>query len=104
LNETEPWRTIKTDKEATAQSLGIAVQFVAAIADMIYPFLPDSSIRIRKVIGRRGPPEWLRRSESVVKSGTRVRPLEPLYHKVSAEELRRKLTSIRSADRLETEN
>src|SRR5207249_11559540 len=47
VNDHEPWRKIKTDKHAAAQALGTAVQFLAAIGDLVYPFLPETSKKIR---------------------------------------------------------
>jgi len=96
LNDREPWRKIKTDKHAAAQALGTAVQFLAAIGDLVYPFLPETSKKIRASIDRRGIPDWSQTTLGFVKPGTRIRSLAPLFHKVSSKDLRDKLHKIRT--------
>ena len=98
FNDREPWRKIKTDKRAAAQALGTAVQFLAAIGDLLYPFLPESSKKITTSLSRNRNPDWSQKSMSFVKPGTRIRPMAPLYHKVSSRDLREKLDKIRKKE------
>jgi methionyl-tRNA synthetase len=95
LNDREPWRKIKTDRHAAAQAIGMAVQFLAAIGDLVYPFLPETSKKIRRSIGRSAIPDWSENAQGLVKPKTRIRSLAPLYHKVSSKDLRNKLDKIR---------
>jgi methionyl-tRNA synthetase len=104
FNGREPWRKIKADRHSAAQSLGTAVQFVAAIGDLIYPFLPETSKKITTSLGRPGIPDWSPKSSRLVKSGTRIRSMAPLYHKVSSKDLRDKLDKIRKRKPIETQN
>lgn len=95
LNDREPWRKIKTDKRAAAQAIGMAVQFLAAIGDLVYPFLPETSKKIGASVGRSGIPDWSQNTQGFVKPKTRIKSLAPLYHKVSSKELRDRLDKIR---------
>jgi methionyl-tRNA synthetase len=96
LNENEPWRTIKTDPREAGQTLGIAVQIVASIAIQIQPFLPKTATQIQKTLRLRKRISWNQPDEIALKPGTRIRPVKPLFHKVSAQDLRAKLEEIRS--------
>src|SRR6267143_4089083 len=104
LNAREPWRKIKTDRHAAAQAIGMAVQFLAAIGDLVYPFLPETSKKIRRSIGRSAIPDWAENAQGLVKPKTRIRSLAPLYHKVSSNDLRDKLDKIRRMRPVEAKN
>lgn len=48
LNEFAPWTSIKTDKEQTARNLAVFVVVIEALAILIEPFLPQTSLKIQK--------------------------------------------------------
>ncbi len=103
LNEQEPWKKLKTAQEEASQSLGVSVQILSTIAIMLQPFLPTSSQRILKSISKRGKVGWEEAGQYLVSPGTRVLPLKPLFHKVSAAGLRTRLDELRSGKPDETE-
>ncbi|RQP08951.1 MAG: methionine--tRNA ligase [Chryseobacterium sp.] len=47
----EPWKTIKTDEQATADSLYTAAQISVALAQMCEPFMPFSSEKLLATFG-----------------------------------------------------
>ncbi len=104
LNEKEPWRKMKTDRDDASQTMGIAVQYVLAIAIMLHPFLPESSALIRRILGKKNVPEWREVGRSSVKPGTKIGAVQPLFHKVSARELRERLDKLRRTKPSETQN
>ena len=57
LNETEPWKTAKTDLERTGTSLYVALCAINALKVALYPFLPFSSQRIHEYLGYDGAVE-----------------------------------------------
>ena len=103
LNDREPWKTYKKDKAIAGQSVGISVQIVASVGITLQPFLPRSSYTILKSISRNKIPRWNQAGKCFVKPGTRIRALKPLFHKVSANELRARLMEMRSNRPLEAE-
>ncbi len=82
LNETEPWKTAKTDRERTATSLYTALCVINALKVALYPFLPFSSQKIHEYLGMSGAIEdagWdARRPEP----GAPLPPPEPLFRKI----------------------
>lgn len=103
LNEKEPWQTFKTNPAKAGQSLGISIQLVVTIGILLQPFLPEASSRVLNSIIPRKRDSWKFAGEIVVKPKTRIRPLRPLFHKVSAQKLRAHLEEIRNKNSLETE-
>jgi methionyl-tRNA synthetase len=103
LNENEPWQTIKTDPSRAGQTLGIVVQIVATIAVELQPFLPDTASQIQKSILTGQKISWKQAGQVTLGSGRRIRPMKPLFHKVSAQKLRARLEEIRSGTTPEIE-
>src|SRR2546428_349571 len=103
LNEHEPWRLYKTDAQAAGETLGISIQIVATLGILLQPFLPSASKRIcSSLMGKVSLP-WKSAGQTIVKPGVRIRPLQPLFHKVKAEKLRAGLEDIRSRVPVEAE-
>jgi len=46
---------------------------------------------------------WKSAGQTIIKPGARVRPIQPLFHKVNAEKLRGALEGIRSRAPIEAE-
>jgi len=103
LNEHEPWRLYKTDAQAAGETLGVSIQIVATLGILLQPFLPSTSKRIcLSLMGKVSLP-WKSAGHTIVKPGARIRPLQPLFHKVKAEKLRAALDDIRSRAPVEAE-
>jgi methionyl-tRNA synthetase len=51
LTETEPWKLIKQDKDATATVIHFSQQLLANLAILAEPFLPQTAIRLRTALG-----------------------------------------------------
>jgi len=96
LNENEPWQAIKTDPSKAEQTIGIAAQLVATIAIELQPFLPTTSSEIQKSILTSQKISWKQAGQTTLGPGRGIRPMKPLFHKVSAEKLRARLEEIRS--------
>src|SRR5205807_169729 len=103
LNEHEPWRLYKTDAQAASETLGVSIQIVAALGILLQPFLPSTSKKIcLSLMGKVSLP-WKSAGHTIVRPGARIRPLQPLFHKVNAKKLRAGLEGIRSRVSLEAE-
>lgn len=103
LNDREPWKTYKNDKPTAGRSLGIAVQILATVGITLQPFLPQSASNILKTLSQTNSPGWTRAGKCFVRPGTRIKPLRPLFRKVSASDLKTKLEQIRSSKTLDAE-
>ncbi len=52
LADTEPWKLIKTDPERVKTIMNIALQITANLAIVVEPFMPFTSAKILKMIGK----------------------------------------------------
>ena len=95
LNEQEPWRVYKTDTGAAGETLGISIQVVATLGILLQPFLPATSKRILSSFSSKRDLPWKSAGKALIEPGRRVRPLQPLFHKVNAQKLRAELENVR---------
>lgn len=57
LQDKEPWKLAKTDKEATATILNTALQLCANLSAAIEPFMPFAAAKLAAMLGIQ-PPKW----------------------------------------------
>lgn len=85
LTETEPWKLIKTDPEATARIMHKCINFVADAAFTLQPFLPFTSEKIRKALNI----EWCSWEElgkiPLMHHGHEIGQLPILFEKITDE-------------------
>jgi methionyl-tRNA synthetase len=103
LNESAPWHSFKTDPAEAGQTLGVAAQIVGTIGIQLQPFLPITTTRIHRSLFLGKKPNWKLAGAISVKPGARIKPMQPLFHKVSAKNLRTRLEEIRSGTTTEAE-
>lgn len=54
LDEKSPWKTLKTDRAACATSLYVSLSVINTLKTLFYPFLPESSQKLHRLLGGRG--------------------------------------------------
>jgi len=82
LDMKSPWKVIKEDRQAAADSLYIALCVISHLRKLLYPFLPFSSQKLHEYLGFAGRVEddgW--RLHSPV-PGQKLLPPEPLFSKL----------------------
>ncbi len=85
LTETEPWKLIKTDPEATARIMHTCLNFVADAAFTLQPFLPFTSEKIRQALNINWC-TWPELGETpLMKSGHLIGQLPILFEKITDE-------------------
>lgn len=82
LDTTEPWKTIKTDREAAARSLYTALAAIGALRTMLYPYLPFTSTTLHGYLGDEGPIEAAGWQTRLPVPGRQLPPPAPLFRKL----------------------
>ena len=103
LQETEPWKTAKTDEQRTATVLNFALQICANLAVAFEPFLPFASERMVSML-RLGSLNWdMIGRFDLVAAGEEIAPAQLLFEKIDdsvvAAQLQ-KLEDIKRANQL----
>ncbi|MEM2904883.1 MAG: methionine--tRNA ligase [Candidatus Bathyarchaeia archaeon] len=99
LSRREPWRIVKTDRDAAATVLNVSAQVVKALAVLIAPFLPETANRIWDMLGLQGTvyeAGFHASYDSPLPAGENIKKPKPLFAKVNAEELAQRLKALRA--------
>ncbi|MBA7477855.1 Methionine--tRNA ligase [subsurface metagenome] len=93
LEDKSPWKQLKVDRQAAADSLYIALYVISCLKTALYPFLPFSSQKLHQMLGFEGNIEDYGWQPMAPKPGQKLMPPEPLFVKLDeglvAEETKR---------------
>ena len=82
LDEKEPWKVIKEDRQAAATSLYVALSVISQLKTMFYPFLPFSSRKVHEYLGYKGKVEEYGWQPQTLPPGQKLREPKPLFSKL----------------------
>jgi len=104
FNEKEPWKTIKTDRQESANTLYVAAQTVKQLAIILEPFIPFTAEKLWKLLNLPGSvheQKW-NETETELPPNHRINKAKPLFSKITVteEELQAKLEKVRVANQL----
>jgi methionyl-tRNA synthetase len=85
LDEQAPWKKIKEDRQAAANSLYTAICVISRLKNMLYPFLPFTSQKVHEYLGFEGSiEEYIRKNplQPLPIPGQKMREPRPLFVKL----------------------
>jgi methionyl-tRNA synthetase len=106
LNEKEPWKLLKTDKEKAATVVYVAAQVVKALAIVSAPFLPGIADQIWQTLnlkGRASDSKW-KDALSPLKDGHRIGKAKPLFKKIDSDEKKLDETLAQVRERMKADS
>ena len=100
LNEKEPWKTIKTNPQSSANTLYVAAQIVKILAITLEPFTPFTAEKLWELLNLPGivhEQAW-DETEKDLPPGHKINKAKPIFSKIKAteEELQIMLEKVRS--------
>lgn len=97
FNDTEPWKTVKSDKERCGTTLNICLQAIYTLAELYSPVLPFSSEKLFKMLNA-NPVEWLKSGEPNLKEGHQLNTAEILFPKIEDEKIEAQISKLPKPD------
>lgn len=82
LDEREPWRAVKTDREGAADTLFTALNAISGIATLLQPIMPFTSAEAWRLVGNVGDIEAMGWRRTAVVAGAALPEPAPLYQKL----------------------
>ncbi|MBA7494063.1 Methionine--tRNA ligase [subsurface metagenome] len=82
LDEKSPWKVIREDRQAAADSLYVALYVISCLKTMLYPFLPFSSQKLHEFLGFEGDVEGDGWRLHIPPPGQKLLPPQPLFSKL----------------------
>ena len=88
LNEKEPWKLVKTDREKAATVLYVTAQVVKAATVVSEPFMPTTAEQLWQTLNLDGSVHASRWEDAVkpLETGHKIAKPKPLFHKIDADE------------------
>ena len=93
FNDSQPWVTIKSDKEKCGTTLNICLQTIYTLAELFYPVLPFSSEKLFKMLNSK-PVEWKESGKSFLKEGHQINSAEILFPKIEDEMIEEQISKL----------
>jgi len=94
----EPWHLVKENKEKTATVLNLSAKISEIISILLWPIIPTTTEKIWKSLGFEGSPKD-KGLDSIdmdeLNVGQTIEKIKPVFYKVKANELEKKLSDIR---------
>jgi methionyl-tRNA synthetase len=90
LAETEPWKTVKTDKEVARKDLVTAAQVIYSTIALISPFLPRTSGKIRDYFESSYNPTW--EFEKIDK--LKIKDSKPIFARIEEEQIEAEVAKL----------
>jgi methionyl-tRNA synthetase len=97
FNDSEPWKTIKTDKERCATTLNVCLQAIYTLGELLSPVVPFSSEKIFKMLNA-DIVNWFDSGKNNLKEGHQLNKPEILFTKIEDEVIAKQKESLNSDD------
>lgn len=81
FNDSEPWNTIKTDKDRCGTTLSVCLQAIYTLAELFEPVIPFSSEKIFKMLNS-DPTSWKKSGSENLPSGHKLDKAKILFLKI----------------------
>ncbi|NND73118.1 MAG: methionine--tRNA ligase [Rhodothermales bacterium] len=110
FNDTEPWKSAKSDMEKCANTIHVSLQICAALATLMEPVMPFSAARLRTMLNLDSEYRsqdtastqsiWDHAGSCYLESGHTLNPAEILFTKIEDEAVQRQIDILaqRSSD------
>jgi methionyl-tRNA synthetase len=97
LADNEPWKTIKTDEAAAQKVIATSLQVAAHLSNILEPFLPFTSEKLREILGIDGALKWDGNETVLLPSGHQLNKAELLFTKFEDEDVEREREKLKAA-------
>jgi methionyl-tRNA synthetase len=93
FNDSEPWKTLKTDKEKCGTTLNICLKAIYTLAELFYPVIPFTSEKIFKMLNTELT-EWDKSGTDILKDGHQLNKAEIIFRKIEDDEVQKQIDKL----------
>lgn len=97
FNDSEPWKTLKSDRQKCQNTLFVSAQVVKALAIIMHPFIPFNSEKVWKMLNLSGSvinEDWSHLSETLIPPGHELGKVEILFTKIEDEMIQKEIDAL----------
>ncbi len=81
FNDSEPWKTLKSDRERCSTTLHLCLQTIYTLGILFMPVIPDTSQKILRMLNKRST-EWMNSGKLSLAEGEELGSPEILFKKI----------------------
>lgn len=93
FNDSEPWKTIKTNKDECGTTINICLNAIFTLAEIFYPVIPFSSKKIFHMLNSE-PTNWQECGKNNLVSGHKLNKSEILFYKIEDENIQKQIDKL----------
>jgi len=93
FNDSEPWLTVKSNKEKCATTLNICLQAIYTLAELFYPVLPFSAERLFGMLKSK-PVKWSESGKTFLAEGHLINKPEIIFPKIEDEVIEEQISKL----------
>ena len=93
FNDSEPWKTIKSDNERSATTLNICLQAIYTLAELFYPVIPFSSEKLFNMLNSKAV-NWDECGKENLKDGHKLNKSKILFEKIEDEVIEKQVNQL----------
>ncbi len=93
FNDTEPWKTVKSDKERCGTTLNVCLQTIYTLAELFHPVLPFSMEKLFGMLNAK-PVDWKDCGKPQLKEGHQLNQSEILFPKIEDEKIEAQVNKL----------
>jgi methionyl-tRNA synthetase len=97
FNDSEPWKTIKSDKERCGTTLYVCMQAIYTLAEIFSPVIPFSSEKIFKMLNTK-PVKWDECGNENLKEGHKLNKSEIIFPKIEDEMIEEQTSKLNNEE------
>lgn len=97
FNDTEPWKTVKSDKERCAVTMNICLQAIYTLTELFSPTLPFTSEKLFKMLNAE-PVQWKDCGRPQLKENHQLNPAEILFPKIENEKVETQINKLSNSE------
>ncbi|MGE5351129.1 MAG: methionine--tRNA ligase subunit beta, partial [Acidobacteriota bacterium] len=97
FNDSEPWKSVKTDRERCQTTLYVCLQTIYTLAEMFYPVIPFSAEKLFKMLNAK-PVEWENSGDENLPSGHELNQAEILFTKIEDKTIEEQTSKLGQAE------
>lgn len=93
FNDSEPWKTVKSDKEKCGTTLNVCLQTIYTLAELFSPILPFSTEKLFVMLNSK-PVDWNDCGKPQLKEGHQLNQSEILFPKIEDEKIEAQINKL----------
>lgn len=97
FNDTEPWKTVKSDRERCAVTLNICLQTIYTLTELFSPILPFSTEKLFKMLNAKSV-IWKDCGKPQLKENHKLNQAEILFPKIEDEKIEAQLNKLPNSE------